>query len=57
MYIHIGFPGGANGKKPTCQCRRCKNTGLISGSGLERSPGDGNGTLSSILVWKIPSGE
>ena len=25
IYIYIfGFPGGASGKEPTCQCRRCK---------------------------------
>ena len=24
----LGFPGGASGKEPTCQCRRCKRTGL-----------------------------
>ena len=22
IIIEVGFPGGANGKKPTCQCRR-----------------------------------
>ena len=21
---HLGFPGGASGKEPACQCRRCK---------------------------------
>jgi len=26
---HIkGFPGGASGKEPTCQCRRCKRPGF-----------------------------
>ena len=23
-----GFPGGASGKEPTCQCRRCKRLGF-----------------------------
>ena len=23
-----GFPGGASGKEPTCQCRRCKRYGF-----------------------------
>ena len=23
-----GFPGGASGKQPTCQCRRCKRLGF-----------------------------
>ena len=26
--IHIGFPGGAGGKEPTCQCRRHKRYGF-----------------------------
>ena len=24
LHINMGFPGGASGKEPTCQCRRCK---------------------------------
>ena len=24
---HTGFPGGASGKKPACQCRRCERHG------------------------------
>ena len=36
-----GFPGGGGDKEPTCQCRRCRDTGLIPGSG--RSPGGGHG--------------
>ena len=24
MVTVVGFPGGTNGKEPTCQCRRCK---------------------------------
>ena len=24
----LGFPGGASGKEPACQCRRCKRTGF-----------------------------
>ena len=35
----MGFPGGASGKEPACQCRRLKR--LICGWG--RSPGEGNG--------------
>ena len=27
-HIHIGFPGGASGKEPTCQCRRHKRRGF-----------------------------
>ena len=36
-----GFPGGASGKKPACQCRRHRDEGLIPGSG--RLPGGGLG--------------
>ena len=36
-----GFPGGARGKEPACQCRRCKTRSFIPGSG--RSPGGGHG--------------
>ena len=37
----LGFPGGASGKEPTCQCRRPRDTGLIPELG--RSPGGGHG--------------
>ena len=37
--ITWGFPGGASGKEPVCQCRR--DVGLIPESG--RCPGEGNG--------------
>ena len=36
-----GFPGGASGKEPTCQCRRLSRLGLIPGLG--RSPGRRHG--------------
>ena len=38
----LGFPGGASGKEPACQCRLDeREVGLIPGSG--RSPGGGHG--------------
>ena len=37
----MGFPGGASGKEPTCQCRKCKSHRFNLGSG--RSPGGGHG--------------
>ena len=38
LYICLGFPGGSDGKEPTC------NAGdLGSISGLERSPEEGKG--------------
>ena len=36
-----GFPGGASGKEPICQCRRCKRHGFDPWAG--RSPGGGHG--------------
>ena len=39
-HLYLGFPGGASGKEPTCQRRRCK--GLRFKSGLGRSPGGGH---------------
>ena len=36
-----GFPGGASGKEPACQCRRYRDVGLVPGLG--RSPGGGHG--------------
>ena len=33
--------GGASGKEPTCQCRRCRDTGLVPG--LWKSHGGGHG--------------
>ena len=42
-YKCMGFPGGASGKEPICQCRRHESdVGLIPGPG--RSSGEGYGT-------------
>ena len=38
--LSLGFPGGANGKESTCQCRSTKDKGSIPG--LESSLGEGN---------------
>ena len=43
--IHGGFPGGARGKEPTCQC-------WSPGSG--GAPGGGHATHPRILAWRIP---
>ena len=40
-YEPLGFPGGASGKEPTCQCRKLRNSGSVLEFG--RSPGEGNG--------------
>ena len=49
---NLGFPGGASGKEPTCQCRRLKRHGSIPGSG--RSPGEGNGNLLQYSCLENP---
>ena len=42
LFVYIyGFPDGASGKEPICQCRRYKRLGLIPESG--RSPRGENG--------------
>ena len=33
----VGFPGGASGKEPACQCRRCKRHRFNHGSPLQYS--------------------
>ena len=37
-----GFPGGASGKEPICQCRRCKRQGL---------DGDVLGDVGGWVTW------
>ena len=48
-----GFPGGANGKEPTCQCRRPKRHRFRS-LGQKDSLAEGTATHSSIFAWEIP---
>ena len=48
-----GFPGGASGKKPACQCRRCKRPTFnlwVRKIPLE----EGTAAHSSNLAWRIP---
>ena len=49
----MGFPGGASGKEPACQCRRLKETGIQS-LGWEDPLKEEMATHSSILAWRIP---
>ena len=52
VYDFLGFPGGASGKEPTCQCRRCKRHGFdpwVENDPLEK----GMATHFSILAWRI----
>ena len=50
----MGFPGGASGKEPTCQCRRCKRRGWFDTWGWEDPLEKGMVTHFSILAWRIP---
>ena len=47
----MGFPGGASGKEPNCQCRRRKRHGFDPWAG--RFPGEGMATHSNVLAWRI----
>ena len=49
--IKEGFPGGASGKEPACQCVRCKRGGFnpwVGKIAWRRA------WHSSILAWRIP---
>ena len=51
----MGFPGGASGKEPTCQCRRLEMQ--VPSLGCEDPLEEGMATHSRILVWRIPWAE
>ena len=48
----LGFPGGASGKEPDCQCRRYETR--VQSLGWEGPLKEGMATHSSILAWTIP---
>ena len=48
VYVFMGFPGGRSGKEPACQCKRCREETLISGSG--RSPAAGDGYPTPVFL-------
>ena len=48
----MGFPGGASGKEPACQCRRHKRCRFDPSR--EDPLEEGMATHSSILAWRIP---
>ena len=55
MYDATGFPGGASGEEPTCQCRRHETWDSIPGSLSWEDPLErGMTSHSNILAWKIP---
>ena len=47
-----GFPGGTDGKEPTCHAGVTRDVGLIPGR--EGRLGQGLAAHSSILAWGIP---
>ena len=51
--VFFGFPGGASGKEPTCQCRRFKTQGFDPW-GQEDPIEEEMATHSSLLTWRIP---
>jgi len=48
----VGFPDGAGGKEPACQCRRPRDAGLILGS--RRSPGGEHGSSLQYSCLENP---
>ena len=53
---YMGFPGGASGKEPACQCRRHERRGFDPWVG--KIPWrEGMTTLASILAWRNPWAE
>ena len=52
VYIIEGFPSGASGKEPTCQCRTKEM--WVRYLGQEDPLEEGMATHFSILAWKIP---
>ena len=49
----MGFPGGASGKEPACQCRRHKEI-QVQSLGQEDPLEEGIVTHFSIIAWRIP---
>ena len=50
----VGFPGGASGEEPACQCRRHKRCWFNQSLGREDPLKEDMATHSSILAWRIP---
>ena len=48
----MGFPGGASGKEPACQCKRQKRCGLDPWF-WENPLEEVMATHSSIIAWRI----
>ena len=52
IILPMGFPGGASGEEPACQCRRHKRLRFHHGSG--RSPGGGRGNVLQYSYVENP---
>ena len=52
IILPMGFPGGASGEEPDCQCRRYKRRRFHPGSG--RSPGGGRGNALQYSCLEDP---
>ena len=52
MGTHRGFPGGYDGKEPSCQCWRWES--WVRSLGQEGSMEKKMATHSSIIAWRIP---
>ena len=48
-----GFPGGASGKEPTCQCKMPMQKMHVGSLGQEDPLEEDLATHSSILAWRI----
>ena len=46
-----GFPGGASGKEPTCQFKRCERCGFDPL--VRKIPREGNGNPLQFVAWRI----
>ena len=52
MRAILSFPGGGEVKNLPANAGDARDTGSVPGLG--RSPGEGNGNHSGILVWEVP---
>ena len=51
--VRQGFPDGASGKEPACQCRRYQEK-WVQSLGWKDPLEEGVPIHSSILAWRIP---
>ena len=54
-YLSWGFPGGASGKEPTCQCRRWKSHGFHPWVKKESMAGGGHGNPLQYSCLENPT--